>query len=140
MHPKIAELCIQNRVNMVTTSYISPAMEALNQRYTRLEILRLISSAYSLRVSHCLHVVVDSAVDAGITILNEIGLDPGIDHLTAMRTIDETLEAGGKITSFKSWCGGLPSPEASRNALVRQQMIPKSADCLESILIRVCLG
>ncbi|KAF9933130.1 hypothetical protein FBU30_006454 [Linnemannia zychae] len=84
-HPIIAEHCIQEKKNMVTASYISPAMKALDERAQR----------------------------AGITIMNEIGLDPGIDHLSAMRMIDEVKAEGGKVTSFISWCGGLPAPEAS---------------------------
>ena len=58
-----------------------------------------------------------SAKAAGITILNEIGLDPGIDHLSAMKIIDEAKAAGDKVTSFISWCGGLPAPENSNNPL-----------------------
>ncbi|KAF8953537.1 hypothetical protein BGZ52_008945 [Haplosporangium bisporale] len=84
-HPLIAEHCIQEKKNMVTASYISPAMKALDERAQR----------------------------AGITIMNEIGLDPGIDHLSAMKMIDEVKAEGGKVTSFVSWCGGLPAPEAS---------------------------
>ncbi|KAK3818823.1 MAG: Saccharopine dehydrogenase-domain-containing protein [Benniella sp.] len=84
-HPTIAEHCIQEKKNMVTASYISPAMKALDERAQR----------------------------AGITIMNEIGLDPGIDHLSAMKMIDEVKAEGGKVTSFVSWCGGLPAPEAS---------------------------
>ena len=45
---------------------------------------------------------------AGITILNECGLDPGLDHLAAMKIIDDVKERGGKIESFRSFCGGLP--------------------------------
>lgn len=59
----------------------------------------------------------DQAKEAGITVLNEIGLDPGIDHLYAVKTIEEVHKAGGKITSFLSYCGGLPAPEASDNPL-----------------------
>lgn len=55
--------------------------------------------------------------EAGITVMNEIGLDPGIDHLYAVKTIEEVHRAGGKITSFLSYCGGLPAPEASDNPL-----------------------
>lgn len=54
---------------------------------------------------------------AGITVMNEIGLDPGIDHLYAIKTIHEVHQAGGKILSFLSYCGGLPAPEASDNPL-----------------------
>ena len=50
-----------------------------------------------------------------MTILNEIGLDPGIDHLSAMKLINEIKSKGGVITSFTSWCGGLPAPECSDN-------------------------
>jgi len=49
--------------------------------------------------------------------MNEIGVDPGLDHLWAVKTIHEVHQAGGKITSFKSFCGGLPAPEASDNPL-----------------------
>jgi saccharopine dehydrogenase (NADP+, L-glutamate forming) len=49
--------------------------------------------------------------------MNEIGLDPGIDHLYAIKTIDEVHSKGGKIVSFVSYCGGLPAPEASNNPL-----------------------
>ena len=75
--------------NVVTTSYVSPAMLELEQQ----------------------------CKDAGITVMNEIGLDPGIDHLYAVKTIEEVHKAGGKITSFLSYCGGLPAPEASDNPL-----------------------
>ncbi|CAF9911721.1 MAG: Saccharopine dehydrogenase [NADP(+), L-glutamate-forming] [Heterodermia speciosa] len=71
------------------TSYVSPAMLELDQE----------------------------AKEAGITVLNEVGLDPGIDHLYAVKTISEVHKAGGKITSFLSYCGGLPAPEASDNPL-----------------------
>ncbi|KAI7034926.1 Saccharopine dehydrogenase, partial [Hortaea werneckii] len=57
------------------------------------------------------------AKDAGITVFNEIGLDPGIDHLYAVKTIDEVHNEGGKIISFWSYCGGLPAPENSDNPL-----------------------
>lgn len=53
----------------------------------------------------------------GITILNELGLDPGIDHLLAMRFFDKAREEGRNVTSFISWCGGLPAPEVSDNPL-----------------------
>jgi len=89
LHPTIAELCIKYRVNMVTASYTSPKMKSLHQ----------------------------SAVESGITVMNEIGLDPGIDHLLAMECFDEVRRQGGKITSFVSYCGGLPAPEHSENPL-----------------------
>ena len=49
--------------------------------------------------------------------MNEIGLDPGIDHLTAMEMFDKVKSDRGQITSFTSWCGGLPSPQNSNNPL-----------------------
>ncbi|XP_054713377.1 alpha-aminoadipic semialdehyde synthase, mitochondrial-like isoform X2 [Uloborus diversus] len=89
LHPTIAERCIKYKINMVTASYLSPEMKSLHQ----------------------------AAVDAGITIVNEVGLDPGIDHLLAMECFDEIKLNGGKITSFVSFCGGLPAPENSNNPL-----------------------
>lgn len=52
-----------------------------------------------------------------MTILNEVGLDPGIDHLLAMECFDQIHEAGGKVDSFISYCGGLPAPEYADNPL-----------------------
>lgn len=86
-HLKVANLCLEYRKPMVTTSYISPAMQALNEQ----------------------------ARQAGILLLNEIGVDPGIDHMSAMRIIHAVEQAGGKVVSFKSYCGGLPAPEANNN-------------------------
>jgi saccharopine dehydrogenase (NADP+, L-glutamate forming) len=88
-HDRVIKSAIRNKKNVVTTSYVSPPMEALHQQ----------------------------CVDAGITVMNEIGLDPGIDHLYAVKTIEEVHQAGGKITGFYSYCGGLPAPEASDNPL-----------------------
>jgi alpha-aminoadipic semialdehyde synthase len=50
-------------------------------------------------------------------VMNEAGLDPGIDHMLAMECIDRVHEFGGKVKSFVSFAGGLPSPEVSDNAL-----------------------
>ncbi|KJZ80559.1 Saccharopine dehydrogenase [Hirsutella minnesotensis 3608] len=88
-HATVIKSAIRNKKNVVTTSYVSPAMMELDQQ----------------------------CKDAGITVMNEIGLDPGIDHLYAIKTIDEVHQAGGKILSFLSYCGGLPAPEASGNPL-----------------------
>lgn len=57
------------------------------------------------------------AKDAGVTILNEVGLDPGIDHFLALELIKDVHEKGGSIESLISYCGGLPAPECSNNAL-----------------------
>jgi len=86
-HPKVAELCIAHKKNMVTTSYVSDAMKKLY----------------------------GEARKAGIIILNELGLDPGIDHMEAMRVIHEIHEKGGKLLGFISFCGGLPAAEANTN-------------------------
>merc|ERR1711939_1263383 len=88
-HATVIKSAIRKKKNVVTTSYVSDAMKELEQQ----------------------------AIDAGITVMNEIGLDPGIDHLYAVKTIEEVHKAGGKITSFLSYCGGLPAPEASDNPL-----------------------
>ncbi|GAA5890862.1 hypothetical protein JCM6882_008838 [Rhodosporidiobolus microsporus] len=88
-HANVIKSAIKFKKNVVTTSYVSPAMKALH----------------------------DEAVAAGITVLNEIGLDPGIDHLYAVKTIDEVHQAGGKIKGFLSYCGGLPAPASADNPL-----------------------
>ncbi len=86
-HTLVARLCIEQKKPMVTTSYVSPEMQALD----------------------------GPAKDAGLTVLNEIGVDPGIDHMSAMRIIDDVHAKGGKIVAFKSYCGGLPAPEDNDN-------------------------
>ena len=86
-HVEVAKRCIANKKNMLTTSYVSAEMEALNEQ----------------------------AKEAGIIILNELGVDPGYDHMTAMEIIDRVHEQGGKIDEFYSLCGALCAPEASNN-------------------------
>jgi len=88
-HPTVARLCVKHGKDMVTTSYVKEAMAALD----------------------------GPAREAGVLLLNEIGVDPGIDHMSAMRVIHRVEAQGGRITSFKSWCGGLPAPEANDNPL-----------------------
>jgi saccharopine dehydrogenase-like NADP-dependent oxidoreductase len=87
LHPVVARMCIQHRKHMVTTSYISPEMQELDA----------------------------PARQAGVMCLNEIGVDPGIDHMSAMRIIHDVERRGGKVLSFKSYCGGLPAPDANDN-------------------------
>ncbi|KAI9039210.1 aminoadipic semialdehyde synthase [Aspergillus affinis] len=89
LHAAVVKTAIKHTKPVVTTSYISPALWGLNEE----------------------------AKAAGITVLNEIGLDPGIDHLYAVKTIDEVHRAGGKITSFTSYCGALPAPNDANNPL-----------------------
>jgi saccharopine dehydrogenase-like NADP-dependent oxidoreductase len=86
-HVAVAEACIRHRKNMLTTSYVSPAMRALEPR----------------------------AKEAGIVILNEVGLDPGIDHMSAMRVIHGVQQRGGRVTSFRSTTGALPAHDSSNN-------------------------
>lgn len=88
-HEKVVKSAIKFKKNVVTTSYINPQLKALEQQIK----------------------------DAGITVMNEIGLDPGIDHLYAVKTFEEVHAAGGKVKSFLSYCGGLPAPECSDNPL-----------------------
>lgn len=88
-HPKVAKYCIDYKKNMVTTSYVSELMKNLDSE----------------------------AKKAGIIIMNEMGLDPGVDHMETVRIIDEVKQNGGKILSFTSYCGGLPAPEANDNPL-----------------------
>ena len=87
MHVTVAKACLKHRINMVTTSYISPEMKALDE----------------------------NAKKAGIIILNEIGEDPGIDHMGAMKMINQVNLEGGKIKSFKSYGSGIPSFEHNNN-------------------------
>ncbi|XP_051007819.1 alpha-aminoadipic semialdehyde synthase, mitochondrial isoform X2 [Acomys russatus] len=89
LHPVVAKACIASRVNMVTASYITPAMKELEK----------------------------SVEDAGIAVIGELGLDPGLDHMLAMDTIDKAKELGATIESYVSYCGGLPAPEHSNNPL-----------------------
>ena len=86
-HPLVARHCLERGKNLVTASYVSPEMQALD----------------------------GEARQAGLVFLNEIGLDPGIDHMSAMRIIDDVQGRGGVIRHFRSYCGGLPAPEANDN-------------------------
>ena len=88
-HPRVAEHCVRHGCHLVTTSYVSDAMRALDT----------------------------PAQEAGVLLLNEIGVDPGIDHMSAMCIIDGVHDAGGEIHSFRSFCGGLPAPDANDNPL-----------------------
>jgi saccharopine dehydrogenase-like NADP-dependent oxidoreductase len=86
-HTEVAADCIELKKNLITPSYVSPEMKAL----------------------------APDAEKAGILIMNEIGVDPGIDHMSAMQIIDSIRSKGGEITSFKSYCGGLIAPESDNN-------------------------
>lgn len=86
-HLQVAQACLRHRRHLVTTSYVKDEMRALD----------------------------GAAREAGVLFLNEIGLDPGIDHMSAMRVIDRVHAGGGRVVSFRSYCGGLPAPEANTN-------------------------
>ena len=81
MHIPVAQACLKHRKNMVTTSYVSPEMEALDE----------------------------GCRERGILILNEIGEDPGLDNMGAKRLIDQVKAGGGKVTGVKSYGAGLPA-------------------------------
>lgn len=87
MHISVAKDCIKFRKHMVTASYISKEMQELDI----------------------------SAREAGVIIINEIGVDPGIDHLSAKKVIDEIEEQGGTLKDFETFTGGLVAPESDNN-------------------------
>ncbi|TFK35696.1 saccharopine dehydrogenase [Crucibulum laeve] len=88
-HAEVIKAAIKGKTDVVTTSYVNPQMRELDA----------------------------AAKEAGITILNEIGVDPGIDHLYAIKTIGEVHAKGGKVKQFFSYCCGLPAPECANNPL-----------------------
>jgi len=87
LHIEVARDCIVYKKNMVTASYISDAMQGL-------DVL---------------------AKENNLIFMNEIGLDPGIDHMSAMKVINEIRAKGGKMLLFESFCGGLVAPESDTN-------------------------
>lgn len=86
-HIDVARQCIKYKKHLVTTSYVKPEMQALDSE----------------------------ARKSGILLLNEMGLDPGIDHMSAMRIIDYIHEKEGEVEEFYSLCGALPAPESSHD-------------------------
>ena len=87
LHVSVAKVAISHGVPVITPSYVSEEMQALDA----------------------------DAKKAGVLVLNEIGLDPGIDHMSAMKIIDTIKADGGKIIGFESYCGGLVAPESDDN-------------------------
>ncbi len=86
-HLEVAKDCVTFSKSMVTASYVSKELKAL-----------------------------DPAVkEKGLVFMNEIGLDPGIDHMSAMQVIDKIRDNGGKMLLFESFCGGLVAPESDDN-------------------------
>ncbi|KAH8813712.1 Saccharopine dehydrogenase-domain-containing protein [Flagelloscypha sp. PMI_526] len=91
MHVGVAELCLKHQKHLVTASYISPDMAALHQR----------------------------AVERDVLLLNEIGLDPGIDHCSAVSLIERIQKEKKEVLSFTSFCGGLPAPDVGTDVPLR---------------------
>lgn len=86
-HIEVAKDCIKYQKNMVTASYISKEMDALHE----------------------------DVVKNNLVFMNEIGVDPGIDHMSAMQVIDRIRDNGGKMLLFESFTGGLVAPESDTN-------------------------
>jgi saccharopine dehydrogenase-like NADP-dependent oxidoreductase len=89
LHPAIARLCLTHGKHLVTASYVKEEMQALDRE----------------------------AREKGLCFLNEVGVDPGLDHMSAMQIIDTVKKEGGRIDSFFSYCGGLPALESNNNPL-----------------------
>tara|TARA_B110000046_G_scaffold40521_1_gene44878 strand:+ start:25246 stop:26583 length:1338 start_codon:yes stop_codon:yes gene_type:complete len=87
MHLTVANNCVDFKKHMVTASYISKEMQSLDE----------------------------AAKENGVIIINEIGVDPGIDHLSAKKVIDEIVAEGGELTDFETFTGGLVAPESDNN-------------------------
>ncbi|WP_338646480.1 saccharopine dehydrogenase C-terminal domain-containing protein [Flavobacterium sp. KS-LB2] len=87
LHIQVAKDCIIFKKHLVTASYVSDAMQELDA----------------------------AAKENNLIFMNEIGLDPGIDHMSAMKVIDEIKEKGGEMILFESFCGGLVAPESDTN-------------------------
>jgi saccharopine dehydrogenase-like NADP-dependent oxidoreductase len=86
-HIQVARACIRRGKHFVSASYVSSEMRGLNEAADR----------------------------AGVTLLNEMGVDPGIDHMSAMEKLDELRAAGARITAFETFTGGLVAPDCDDN-------------------------
>ena len=87
MHYLVAEACVELGKNMATASYLSPAIKALDE----------------------------AARKKGVVLMNECGVDPGIDHMSAMQMIDRIRAEGGRLMAFESSTGGLVAPGFENN-------------------------
>lgn len=88
-HSDVAAICLKFKKSLVTTSYVQPGIQVLDNEVKKADLI----------------------------FLNEIGLDPGIDHMSAMKIIDHIHDRKGRVEKFYSLCGALPSPESSDNPL-----------------------
>jgi saccharopine dehydrogenase-like NADP-dependent oxidoreductase len=86
-HPIAARAALRHRKHFLTTSYVSAAMREMEEEARRL----------------------------GLVFINECGVDPGTDHMSAMRVMDAVRARGGRVIEFTSYCGGLPAPDANTN-------------------------
>lgn len=87
MHPLVAETCIEEKKHIITASYVSEELKAMDEK----------------------------ARKNGVAMLNELGVDPGIDHMSAMKLVDQIRDKNGEILLFKSSTGGLIAPEFDTN-------------------------
>jgi saccharopine dehydrogenase-like NADP-dependent oxidoreductase len=87
MHGPVAEDCVKRGKNFVSASYVSPDVRELHPMAER----------------------------AGVTLLSEMGVDPGIDHMSAMEVLDELRADGARITAFETFAGGLVAPGCDNN-------------------------
>lgn len=87
LNPLVASECLKHGKHLLTPSYVSPEMKHFDA----------------------------DAREKGLTFLNELGVDPGIDHMSAMRVIDQIKKNRGRMLSFKSFCGGLVAPDCDDN-------------------------
>lgn len=88
-HPRVARMCLEHGRSMSTASYVTQAFREMHAE----------------------------AVDKGLIFINECGVDPGMDHMSAMRIIHDAHGRGGEVLSFRSYCGGLPTPDANTNPI-----------------------
>ncbi|PKP44223.1 MAG: saccharopine dehydrogenase [Bacteroidetes bacterium HGW-Bacteroidetes-13] len=86
-HVEIAKDCLRLKKHLVTASYVSDEMKSLDEEVKK----------------------------AGLVFMNEIGVDPGIDHMSAMKVINQIRKSGGKMILFESFTGGLVAPESDNN-------------------------
>lgn len=90
LHPKVAKACLKIGRHMITSSYISDYMKEINSQVK----------------------------EKNLIFMNELGLDPGLDHVITHKVIYEEEKKGNKIIAYESWCGALPAPEVCNNPFI----------------------